>query len=173
MKRQEGMEMEAKHFDSRTFKETLSNLSVSRQRQVGARFIEQVLDLAGDARLHDVVRFLSRGDFKAEELEVAHRASRTVYVETSPHSGLEELDFARQAAHFVAEACVACTAPVYQEAGRIHLAQRVAMYCRMARTCANIGHEADTVDFSVAERATTQLVNDQYLALASYITEEK
>jgi hypothetical protein len=89
-------------------------------------------------------------------------------VETNPQSGFAELDFDHQASHFVAEACMTCVAPMYQEATTYHLAQKVALYCRMARTCSSIAHKADKADFSSVEVAADAIVDDQYAILNEF-----
>ena len=63
--------------------------------------------------------------------------------------------------HFVAEACEVCAAPVYEEVTKVHIAQKVAMYCRMARTCASMHRDEDAPDFSAAEEDASRLVADQ------------
>lgn len=151
-------------FDSelnRKIKDALNALSLADQRRIGARFIENVLDLADDARLGRVVESLMQPEITPEDLLKAHQTARSVYVETHPHSDLEELSFGLQAAHFVAEACMVCTEPAYEQAKAIHLAQKVAMYCRMARTCSSMAHDTEEPDFSVAEEAAKGVFQDQ------------
>ena len=150
------------------FRDTLASLPLSQQRQVGSRFIANVLDLAQDPRLGQVVEIAGKADVTAEELDLAYRTAHSVYVETNPQSGFAELDFDRQAGHFVAEACMTCVAPTYQEATTHHLAQKVAMYCRMARTCSCIAHQANKPDFSSVEVAAAAIVEDQYAILNEF-----
>jgi hypothetical protein len=150
------------------FRDTLASLSLSQQRQVASRFIANVLDLAHDPRLAQIVEVAAKADVTAEELQVAYRTAHSVYVETHPRSGFAELDFDRQAGHFVAEACVTCLGPMYQEATTHHLAQNVAMYCRMARTCSSIAHKADKPDFSSVELAAEAIMKDQYAILNEF-----
>ena len=150
------------------FRDTLASLTLSQQRQVGSRFIANVLDLAHDPRLRQVVDVAARADATAEELQLAYRTAHTVYVETHPRSDLAELDFDRQAAHFVAEACMTCLGPMYPEATTHHLGQKVALYCRMARTCSSIAHKADKADFSSVEVAADAIVEDQYAILNKF-----
>jgi hypothetical protein len=78
----------------------------------------------------------------------------------------------QQAKHFVAEACMTCVAPVYGEAKTCHLAQKVAMYCRMARTCSNMNHEEENPDFSKAEEATKKSIEEQYAILQDFLEEK-
>ena len=69
----------------------------------------------------------------------------------------------------VAEACVICLAPIYQEVTTLHLAQKVAMYCRMAITCWNIPHEQDSPSFSQAEIEVNNITQTQYAILNNYL----
>ena len=157
------------HFNNKTFKEALSSLSIPQQRQVAARFIEKVLDLADERCLNNIVKLFSRQDVSAEDLEAAHRRAHSIYVETHPHSDLTELNFIQQGKHFVAEACMTCVAPVYEEAKVCHLAQKVAMYCRMARLYANMDHEEESPDFSRAEALTKRSIEEQYAVLRAFL----
>ena len=97
------------------FKEALSSLSLAQQRQVGASFIANVLDLTDGSCTRHAQSVAEKSDLTAEELENAYHAVHSVYVATHPQSGFSELDFRKQAAHFVAEACMVCLAPTYQE----------------------------------------------------------
>jgi hypothetical protein len=163
----------ASAFDRKTFRSTLASLSFAQQRQVAARFVANVLDIVGgDSRLKHIIDVLQQPDATAEDLEVAHRTIRSIYVETHPHSELQELDFHRQAAHFITEACLACTGASYAEARTIHLAQRIAKYCRMARTCSSMPREEEQPDFSIAEKAAAKIIADQYAILADYLEEK-
>lgn len=98
----------------------------------------------------------------------AYRTAHSLYIETHPHSDLTELDFKHQAAHFVAEACIVCLGPVFQEVSPLHLAQKVAMYCRMARTCASIPHSDVEPNFKNAENAAKQIIADQFDILSNF-----
>ena len=159
----------AKVSDHWSFMDKLASLPLSQQRQVGARFIANVLDLSGDPRLRQVIEIAGKPDPTAEELHAAYRMAHSVYVDTQPHSDLSELNFQTQAAHFVAEACVTCTAPVYTEAKAHHLAQKVATYCLMARTCASIMHDADQPDLGETEKALQKEIAAQYTLVNEFL----
>lgn len=147
--------------NNQQFVDALASLGVDQQRKAGLRFIEQVIDLDGNPRIRQLLEILARDPLSAEDLKLAHDLAHSVYVETHPRSDLLALDFKRQAAHFIAEACAVCSAPVYEQADRIHLAQKAAMYCRMARTCASMHQGGDEPDFAAAERDARKLVEDQ------------
>lgn len=63
-----------------------------------------------------------------------------------------------------------CLAPVYQESSQYHLAQKVAMYCRMARTCANMKHDEDNFDFNQLDPVIKQAIKKQYTLLTQFLT---
>jgi hypothetical protein len=157
------------NIDHKKFKETLNSLPVEQQRRIAAKFVEKVLDLADERCLDNIVKLFSKPVIHADDLELAHRKAHTIYVDTHPHSDLSELNFDHQAKHFVAEACMTCVAPVYQEARTCHLAQRVAMYCRLARTCSNMSHDEDATDFSKAEEVTRKSIEEQHAILQDFM----
>jgi hypothetical protein len=155
---------------TREFSEKLASLSLPTQRRVGSEFASDVLSLASDRRLKQVIDIAGKIDSTVEELQMAYQIAHSVYVETQPESGFHELDFKRQAAHFVAQACLICVAPTYSDAKIIHLAQKVAMYCRMALTCSCMPHEQEKgLDFSNAEREVEKLINNQHAILIKYL----
>jgi hypothetical protein len=155
---------------TRNFSETLSTLPLSVQRRIGAEFVAAVLHLAHDHRLEQALMIAKKEDSAADQLQAAYRMAYAVYVETSPQSGFDELDLGRQAAHFVAEACMTCVAPTYHEARVVNLAQKVAMYCRMAVTCFHIPHEQEeALDFSHAAQEVQKLIDDQHAILKKYL----
>jgi hypothetical protein len=144
------------------FKNRLATLPLRAQRQLAATFIGEVLDLAKDPRIRHAVEVAAKGDATAEELAATHHAVHAIYVESNPQSDLLEMDFARQAAHFVTAACLVSLSPADSKAAPAHLAQKVAMYCRMARTCSSMRHDDDTPDFSALGSVVERLVEGQY-----------
>jgi len=151
------------------FKKALSSLSLARQRQVGARFISNVLDLTAGSCTEHAQKVAEKSDITPEELENAYHAVHSVYVATNPRSGSSELDFIQQAAHFVAEACMTCLAPTYEEYRIHHLAEKVAGYCRMARICSSIQHEEEYPKFVNAEESLKKEMDAQYLILSEFL----
>jgi hypothetical protein len=97
------------------FKKSLSSLSLTQQRQLGARFIANVLDLTDGRCTEHAQKIAEKSDVSTEELENAYRAVHSIYVATHPRSGFSVLDYRQQAAHFVAEACMVCVSPTYEE----------------------------------------------------------
>ena len=151
------------------FKKASSSLSLTRQRQVGARFIGNVLDLTDGSCAEHAQKVAEKGDVTADELENAYHAVHSIYVATNPRSGFSELDFKKQAAHFVAEACMACLAPTYEAYRTHHLAEKVAGYCRMARICSSIQHEEEYPKFLDAEESLKKEIDAQYQILGQLL----
>ncbi|MGD8937063.1 MAG: hypothetical protein PVF07_11330 [Thiogranum sp.] len=152
------------------FRKALGSLTLAQQRTVSARFIENVLDLAHESCIKQAQSILGMiGQLSAEDLEKAYHSVHSVYVHTYPHSDLSPLDYRQQAEHFVAEACVHCLAPTYYGAKMHHLAERVATYCIMARTCASIDHEGDYPKFTGTEELVKKEVYAQYEILGKYL----
>ena len=160
------------NFDSKGFRDALAALPVAQQRRVASRFIEKVLDLADERCLDNFVKLSRQTEISAQDLEANHRMVHSIYMDTHPRSELAELDFAHQAKHFVAEACMTSVSPVFEGTKACHLAQQVAMYCRMARTCASIGHEGEIPDFSRAEETVAKTIAEQYAVLQAFLDEQ-
>jgi hypothetical protein len=156
--------------DHAAFQQALASMPLAQQRQVGARFIERLLqpsaqlhlDSGSEARLERTCEVASQPDPDPAELNDAYQAVHALYVNTHPRSDLAPLDYSKQALHFIAEACLCCLSPTYPEAKVHHLAEKVAMYCRMARVCASIPHEQATPDLSGAEQAMQQEIQAQF-----------
>jgi len=152
-----------------SFNKSLSSLSLAKQRQVGARFIANVLDLTDGRCTEHARRVAEKSDVSTEEMENAYRAVHAVYVATNPRSGLSALDYRKQAAHFVAEACMVCVAPTYEQYRTHHLAEKVAGYCRMARICSSIQHEDEYPKFMDAEESLKKEIDVQYRILNDFL----
>ncbi|MGD8309214.1 MAG: hypothetical protein PVG98_07195 [Chromatiales bacterium] len=154
---------------SEAFHKALSSLSLAQQRQVGAKFIAHVLDLTDGSCTRHAQEVAEKSDITPEELESAYRAVHSVYVATHPHSDLSALDFSRQAAHFVAEACMVCLAPTYEGRAVHHLAEKVANYCCMARVCSSIEHGGEYPKFSDADESIKTETDAQYAILSEFL----
>jgi hypothetical protein len=146
----------------KSFQDALSGLNVTQQRQIGARFIAHVLDLTDEPVLQQAQQVAARAGVTAEELLDAYHSVHAIYTKTHPRSDLSELDYRKQSMHFVAEACLVCLSPTYPEAKVHRLAEKTAMYCRMARTCASIMHDEDRPDLKNTETALQEEINAQY-----------
>jgi hypothetical protein len=153
---------------NQAFQQALAELPVKKQRQVGAKFIGNVLDLT-EPRFRDALALLEKAAPTAQELLDGFHSIHALYVETHPRSDLSQLDYARQAEHFIAEACLVCLSLVYEEAKVHHLAQKAAMYCCMARTCAGIKHDEEAPQLSQSEKMLSKEIPDQYRLLSEFL----
>jgi hypothetical protein len=154
---------------NQAFQQALADLSVQQQRQVGAKFIGNVLDLTTEPRFRDVLALLEKPTPTAQELLDGFHSIHALYVQTHPRSDLSQLDYARQAEHFIAEACLVCLSPVYEETKIHHLAQKAAIYCCMARTCAGIKHDEEAPQLSQSEQMLSKEIQDQYRLLSEFL----
>ncbi|RKZ67047.1 MAG: hypothetical protein DRQ44_06055 [Gammaproteobacteria bacterium] len=157
---------------SKSFIDALASLSLQQQRLIGASFIKNVLDLTEDKHIIHGQSIAATSDAKAEDLLDAYHSVHTSYVKTNPRSGLNALDWEKQAEHFVAEACITCLAPAYPEAPTHHLAQRVSMYCLMARTCASINHDGNYPTFETSEEVMKKEVDEQYRIINEFMEKQ-
>ena len=153
----------------KSFQKALSGLTVARQRQIGARFIAHVLDLTDEPRLKDAQQIAAKPGITAEELVDSYHSVHAIYIQTHPRSDLSELDYTKQAVHFIAEACLMCLSPTYSEAKIHRIAEKAAMYCRMARTCASIMHDEDQPDLGDTEKALQQEIETQYALVNEFL----
>jgi len=163
------MRMMTKINSQQAFQQALADLSVKKQRQVGAKFIGNVLDLTSEPRFRHVLTLLAQPDLTAEELVSAYHSIHALYVQTHPRSDLSRLDYAQQAEHFIAEACLVCLSPVYGETKIHHLAQKAAMYCCMARTCAGIKHDEEFPNLAQSQEMLAKEIQDQYRLLSEFL----
>ena len=155
--------------NNKAFKKALFSLSLAQQRQVGARFIANVLDLTDGSCIKHAQMVAEKSDITAEELENAYHAVHSIYVATHPRSGFSELDYGKQAAHFVAEACMVCLAPIHEGYRALHLAEKVVGYCHMARMCSSIQHEDEYPKFLDAEESLKKEMEAQYQILNEFL----
>ncbi len=126
--------------NDKDFKAALAGLSIERQRQVAARFVQQVLAFSDDARIKTVLDSAGRAGLADAELNVASQTANTARVESFTQCG-RDADWRTQAGHFVAKGAVACVKPA--EAGDT-LAWDAAMQARLARTCMTVAEGSGT-----------------------------
>jgi hypothetical protein len=150
-------------------RKALSSLSLAQQRQVGARFVANVLELTDDPQVKNGQEFAANAGATAEELSAAYQRVHAVYVGTHPSSGCTQLDYKQQAEHFVAQACAICLSPTYPERHTPDLANRVAMYCQMARHFAAIQYDGDYPKFEGVEEAVKKEVDSQQRIVSEYL----
>ena len=90
-------------------KATLSSLSAVRQRQLGAMFVANVLDLGDAARLKPALGVAQDSNASTDALRDAFRTAKSIAVDSYTVCG-SDTDWLRQAGHFVASAAAFVTA---------------------------------------------------------------
>jgi hypothetical protein len=65
---------------------------VKKQRQIGAKFIDNVLDLTTDSRFRGVLALFEKPAPSEEEILDGFYSIHALYVQTYPRSGLSQLD---------------------------------------------------------------------------------
>ncbi len=139
------------------FKIALGNLPRAGQRQVAARFAENVLALSKDARVKTAIGAARRTDITEDELAAAFASAKKASVDSFAQCGTE-CDWNSQAGHFVARAALACLQPLQQGDSP---AWDAAMHARMARTCEGIasGRGTDNAEAAAQYRILTEFLN--------------
>ena len=139
------------------FKVALSGLSRAGQRQVAARFAENVLALSKDPRVKSAINAAKRTDITEDELAAASASARKASVDSFTQCGTE-CDWNSQAGHFVAQAALACLKPAQSGDSP---AWEAAMHGRMARTCEGIasGHGTDNAEATAQYRILAEFLN--------------
>ncbi len=139
------------------FKSALSDLPRAGQRQVAARFAENVLALSKDARVKNAIGTAKRTDITEDELAAAFASAKKASVDSFTQCGTE-CDWSSQAGHFVARAALACVQPAQPGDSP---AWEAAMHARMARTCEGIasGRGTDNTEATMQYRILTEFLN--------------
>ncbi len=139
------------------FKAALGGLSSIRQRQVAARFAENVLALCKDHRLKGAINSAMRTDITDDELAIAVQSANAVSVDSYTRCG-HDCDWNTQASHFVAQAVLAGLKPSGPGG---NAAWDTAMHARMARTCASIanGDGTDNTEAAAQYRILTEFMD--------------
>jgi hypothetical protein len=131
--------------NDKEFREKLGALSVNRQRQVAALFVQRVAAHSSDVRIKAALDMARRADISDAELAVAAQAANTAKVESYAQCG-QDTDWNTQAGHFVARAALSCVAPVTEGQSP---AWDAAMQARVVRTC--LAAAGDVTDHREAE----------------------
>ena len=129
----------------------LARLSTERQRRVGGVFIENVLDLCDDKRVWRAVQVAIDPESSEEEREDAFHFAKAYAISTYTECG-QDVDWSRQAAHFVGVAAACLLSGDEPGGAGTNLAWKVAMHVRNARNCALIAHEGGSDIDDEAER---------------------
>jgi hypothetical protein len=141
------------------FRQALAALDFAQQREVGARFVENVLALSHDERIRNAVLVTRNPDASAGEIESALKATKRVVLERYTNCGAD-CDWNEQAAYFVARAAAACLSSPMHGRGK-GPALQAAVNCRMASTCASIEAEEESL--------LTDESDQQYRILSEYL----
>jgi hypothetical protein len=144
--------------NDREFKNAIAGLSFARQRQLAARFAEDVLALCKDPRVIRAVKAAADPDITEAERATHYEAARGSAVESYTQCSMEG-DWLCQAGHFVAEAAVATLKPADQGGSP---AWEAAMHARMARNCEAI---------LAAEGPPMLEAHQQYRILSEYLNQ--
>ena len=95
------------------FRRALDDLDPARQRQLAARFVENVLALCSDERIARVLRVAGNSEASEDELAEALKTARATTFDCHTRCGSEG-DWAEQAGYFVARAATAALTPTGQ-----------------------------------------------------------
>ncbi|MCP3869225.1 MAG: hypothetical protein GY703_14210 [Gammaproteobacteria bacterium] len=140
------------------FRALLHSLEAEQMRQVGVRFVKSVVEYCDDRRVTRALEVAVKPEVTEEELEEAHRGVRAATVESRTRCGAD-CNWDDQAAHFVARATAAVVAPRGQ-CKAPDPPWQVAISCRMARNCALIAGDDDTMN---VENETQYRILHEYL----------
>jgi hypothetical protein len=150
----------------------LSSLPVEQQHHLAKKFISGVIHLGDNARLNQLLELLKKPDCSVDDIRTAHSIAQSVYVETGPGSDMSEVKFNCQATHFIAQAVLTCSTQDNRGASTVHLAHKVANYCRMALTCASMGQGGENPDFANAEAEYNRIVKEQIDTVNKFLDSE-
>lgn len=137
-------------------KRVLHELDPVTLRDVCARLVENLADLNDDHRVRHALQLAHDPDASPDTLMAAFKAARVATVDSRTRCGAD-CNWLEQAAHFVARATAAAIAPE----GQCKAADppwQVVMSCRMARNCALIANDDDSVN--TENEAQYRIVND-------------
>ena len=113
----------------------LSKLTSEQQRLLGCRFVQNVLRLSRDERIHRAVATGLQDQLSPGELEDAFRSAKAYAVKSYTDCG-KDTDWMAQADHFVAAAAAAALTPDELMTERQNRAWKAAVQARMAVNCA-------------------------------------
>ena len=137
--------------NDKQLRQTLDSLPLSDQRTVGGLMVNNVLKLAGDARIRRAVQVAMNPNRQDAELETAYRDAKAFSVNSYTACG-RDADWLAQAEHFVSAATTACLLPEEQLSGADNPAWRAAMQARMAKNCEMIESGEGAVDNEAARQ---------------------
>jgi len=131
------------------FRQALDKLDATRQRNVAAMFVQNVLELSNDDRVKRVVKVAADADASEGEISDALKLARAAIMDSSTRCGAEG-NWTDQAGYFVTRAAVAALTPQAQTKSG-NPAWQAALSCRMAQTSIQIDNDTAT-DHSESEQ---------------------
>jgi hypothetical protein len=140
----------------------LNKLPAEQQRIIGARFVQSVVHLSRDERVHRAIDTALRADATPEELEDAYRAAKAHATKTYTECG-KDTDWLAQADHFVAAAVAAALTPDNLLPEKANRGWKAAMQARMANNCELV--ESDD-DIHADEVQRQYAIADEFLGAA-------
>jgi len=152
------------------FTNTLASLPLEHQHRLSKKFISGVMHLAENSRLVPLLELLTRPSCSEADMHTARAIAQSVYAETSPGSDISEMKMNCQSTHFIAHAVLVCSASVKPGTSPIHVANKVANYCRMAQLCLHMGHGEEDPDFSKAEAEYSKMMKEQIAILEEFLS---
>ena len=124
------------------FKKALAELSLEKQRELAAQFINSVISLNSDPV---IVRVLEAVQKTNSDFRDIYKVLKALSINTYTSCG-SEADWTAQVAHFVASAAKLCATPEDLLHNKNNLAWQCAMQTRMANNCAMMDSDSDEVD---------------------------
>jgi hypothetical protein len=126
-------------------RKAIDGLDLAQQRLLAGRFVQSVLSLTTNERLHHAATVATDPKTSADAMSDAFKSARTIAVDTYTACG-RDADWMAQAEHFVAAACVAALTPEEQIGKGTNPAWKAAMQARMAKNCEMIESGEGGVD---------------------------
>ena len=136
------------------FREALSSLSIAQQRQLGAKFVENVLSLSNDSRVAQAIDAARQEGLEEDALNLVRHNIKAASLEAHTRCGADGV-WTDQAGYFVARAAEACVEPEGRSQGK-GPAWKAAMSARMARTC--LAEESDEDSHDSESQAQFQIL---------------
>ena len=146
------------------FKKAISELNITDQRKLAAKFVESVLYLNPDPLIKNALEIAGKkilSDSDTEQFEEAYKNIKSLAVNTYTACG-GDADWPAQAAHFIATATKACLTPAERLDNNNKLAWKCAMQSRMAKNCEMIESDNDVIDNEA---------QNQYIIINNFVRE--
>ena len=140
------------------FRQSISQLDFSKQRELAGMFVNNVIGLSTDERVDRVIKVALNNSVSGEELVSSLKTAKAATVDCHTRCGSEG-DWKEQAGYFVARAATAAMMPETQNRGG-GPAWQAAMSCRMARTSELIDSESGSDNDEIEQ---------QYQILSDYL----